>query len=351
MVTTMHDRQNQDEDFIEPGQSYEVDAFRPADAAGVTRLFRAVYGEGYPIQTFLQPTLLIEENAAHRTISTVARTAKGDIVGHNALFTSAAHPGIYESGAGAVHADYRGGHGIFTRMVNHGLELAASFPHINAAFGEPVCNHVFSQKLVEKSGFVPRALEVDLMPAAAYEKEASASGRVAAFLSFKTFRPRPHVVYVPDLYREEFGFLYEGLDDARDFRPADGGISPGKISDIRTRTFPSAGVARVAVHEPGEDFALQVEQLEGELQAKGIQVIQFWLNLAFPGAGQAAGILKNRGFFLGGVLPRWFDSDGLLMQKILKTPDWDEIHVHGDRAARILAIVKKDMGMGSGLAN
>jgi hypothetical protein len=334
--------QKHSEYFIEPGQSFEVDIFRPEDAGGVARLFRAVYGEGYPVRTFMEPKLLIEENAASRTISSVARTAKGDIVGHNALFNSAAHPGTYESGAGAVHADYRGGKGIFTRMVDHGLKVAAALPHVNVVFGEPVCNHVISQKMMEKAGYVPYALEVDLMPAAAYEKEASASGRVAAFLSFRTFRPRPHVVYLPAAYRDILGFLYQGLDDGRDFRAATAGIPSEKVSDIRPHIFDAARVARIAAHEIGADFALKAKQLETQLREKGIQVIQFWLKLTCPGVGEASDELRKQGFFLGGVLPRWFDDDGLLMQKILKRPNWEEIHVHGERAAQILELVKTD---------
>jgi hypothetical protein len=327
---------------IEPGQDWEVDLFRPEDAEGVVQIFRSVYGAGYPVRTYVDPQRLIEENAARRTISSVARTQRGDVVGHNALFNSAVHPGTYETGAGAVHAAYRGGKGIFTRMVDHGLEVAKTFPLVNAVFGEPVCNHVYSQKLTEKAGFVLRALEVDLMPAGAYEKEASAAGRVAAFLTFRTFRPRPHTVYLPAVYPEVLSFLYEGLDDERDFRLSAENIPPTTTSDIRPQVFDFAGVARVAVHEPGTNFAAELEQLEKELQDKCILVIQVWLNLACPWVGEAVETLRDRGYFLGGALPRWFDSDGLLMQKILKKPDWDGISLYTDRAAQILKLVRAD---------
>ncbi|MFH0994686.1 MAG: hypothetical protein V1844_04210 [Pseudomonadota bacterium] len=333
-TTQMHD--------IEPGQDWEVDLFRPEDAEGVVRIFRTVYGEGYPVRTYIDPQLLIEANAARRTISSVARTPRGDVVGHNALFNSAAHPGTYETGAGAVHGAYRGGKGIFTRMVDHGLEVAAAFPLINAVFGEPVCNHVFSQKLTEKAGFVLRALEVDLMPAAAYEKEASAAGRVAAFLTFRTFRPRPHAVYLPAAYRDVLHFLYENLDDDREFRISGDAVPAGIVSDIRPQFFDFAGVARVAVHEPGADFSSRLNVLEKELEDRRIQVIQIWLNLACPWVGEAIDVLISRGYFLGGALPRWFDSDGLLMQKILMKPDWDAINVYTDRAAEILKLVRQD---------
>jgi hypothetical protein len=329
-------------DAIEPGQDWDIYLFRPEDAEGVARIFRAVYGDGYPVRTYVEPRLLIEENAALRVISSVARTARGEVVGHNALYNSAADPGTYESGAGAVHAAYRGGKGIFTRMVDHGLEAATTMPQVNAVFCEPVSNHLFSQKLTDKAGFIIRALEVELMPAAAYEKEASASGRVSNFPTFRTFRARPHGVYIPKAYADVMNFLYEGLDDERDFRVSTAGLSSGKASDVRTRIFESAGVARIAVHEPGGDFAPRMKRLEEELQNRGVMVMQVWLRLACPDVGEAVDILRNQGFFLGGILPRWFDDDGMLMQKVNKTPEWDSILTYGDRAARILELVRSD---------
>lgn len=332
---------------IEPDQPWRVDLFRPEDAEGVVRLFHSVYGAGYPVRTYLEPQRLIAENAARRTISSVARTPRGDVVGHNALFASAPHPGCYESGAGAVHTAYRGGKGIFTEMVAHGLKMAEVFPEVDAVFGEPVCNHTFSQRLVIKQGFVPRALEVDLMPAEAYEKEHAAKGRVSAYLAFKTFRPRPHRVYLPAVYGEILRFFCEALDDKRDIRSTEGAAPGNDVSDIRTQVFDFASVARVAVHKPGKDFASRLESLDAELRQKGILVAQVWMNLAFPWVGGAVEALRRRGYFLGGYLPRWFDTDGLLMQKMTGTPNWGGISTYGDRAEEILKRVRSDWEAGS----
>ena len=74
---------------IQAGQDWRVSRFIPEDAPGVVSLFRSVYGDGYPVQTYMDPLLLIEENAANRTISSVAKTASGAVVGHTALFNSA----------------------------------------------------------------------------------------------------------------------------------------------------------------------------------------------------------------------------------------------------------------------
>ena len=51
--------------------------FQPADAPRIARLFYAVYGEGYPVDTYYIPERLIEENARGAIRSVVARTASG----------------------------------------------------------------------------------------------------------------------------------------------------------------------------------------------------------------------------------------------------------------------------------
>ena len=326
---------------IEPGQEWTVERFRPQDAPGVVSLFREVYGDGYPVRTYLDETLLVEENRAGRVISSVAITAGGDIVGHNALFNSAPHPGTFESGAGLVHRHYRGGHGIFTKMVAHGLAMGRE-SGVEQAFGEPVLNHPFSQRLTTSQGFVNRAVEVNLMPAAAYTKEQSARGRVSTLLDFRTLIPKPCDVHVPEEYDHLFPVFYEGMDDARNFLPSDAPLPPGTPTRMDVRTFPFAQVARMAVREAGSDFRAVMEAEEERLLAQGIRVIQVWLNTGEPWVGQASGILRQTGHFFGGVLPRWFDTDGMLMERILDEPDWDAMVIHLDRARQLTDLVRAE---------
>lgn len=327
---------------IEPGQHWTVDLFRPEDAEGVARLFLSVYGEEYPIRTYVEPARLKEENAKGVTISSVARTETGDIVGHNALFRSAPHEHIYESGAGLVDALYRGGKGIFTRLVAHGQEVAAHKFGIEAIYGESVCNHPFSQKMCHGLGWITHAVQVDLMPASAYEKEMSAQGRVSVLLDVKTLISRPHPVHIPDAYRKPLTFIYEAFDDQRRFIPSEKRLPPNTKARMQVEIFDFVRVARVAVHEAGCDFASAVDKLEQDLKKKDAQVVQVWLNLAWPWIGAAVDILRERRFFLGGLLPRWFETDGLLMQKTAQQPHWEGIHIHFDRAKRLLEMVQAD---------
>lgn len=327
---------------IEAGQEWQVSRFIAEDAPGVVNLFRSVYGDGYPVRTYMDEKLLIEENCANRTISSVAKTTDGAVVGHNALFNSAPSRGTFESGAGVVHTAYRGGKGIFAQLAVHGLGIAKEMANVQAVFGEPVCNHPFSQKLSVRVGFASRALEVDLMPAAAYEKEVSAAGRVAAFLDFKTFRGKPHTLYLPSVYSEDFRFFYEDFDDERQFRIAEAPVPAGTLTDMRPQIFAFAAVARVAIHAIGADFSTCLDTLEKNLQNEGVLVTQLWLRLDCPWVGAATEILRERGYFLGGALPRWFDSDGFLMQKIGKQPDWQGIVTVAERGAEILRRVRAD---------
>jgi hypothetical protein len=328
---------------IEPGQEWKVDLFRPEDAKGVVKLFLSVYGKGYPVKTYIDPELLIRENAAGRIISSVARTLKGDIVGHCALFCSAPYEEIREGGAGVVHAGYRGGHGIFTRLVVHGIEISAKRFGIEAVFGEPVCNHIFSQKTMNSiGGFITQTLEVDLMPSSAYETEKSATGRVSALLDFKILQPKPHRVHIPPVYQQPLTFLYSGLEDRREISEAGEKAPSGSSTRIQVDYFDFAQVSRMAVWEPGADFETVFEAEEKKALDKGAVVLQIWLNLAYPWIDAAVQVLRRKGYFLGGLLPRWFDHDGLLMQKIMKRPDWESMQIHFDRAKRIRDLVHED---------
>jgi hypothetical protein len=75
-------------------------------------------------------------------------------------------------------------------------------------------------------------------------------------------------------------------------------------------------------------------------------VIQVWSKLSWPWIGEVVGELRSRGYFLGGILPQWFDEDGLLMQKVLKRPDWGGISLYTDRAKHLLSLVREDWDRG-----
>jgi hypothetical protein len=328
--------------IIEPGQSYEMDGFRPEDAAGIVNLFRAVYGNGYPIRMFYDEKALTQGNAAGKCFSLVARTPKGDIVGVEHLFRSAPFDGAYEAGSGLVLKEYRN-QGITRNLLAFLFnQWGPKQPGIEEMYGEPVCNHTHMQKLVSKFGFTETALEVALMPAEAYDTERSASGRVAALLAFRTYAAKPHAVFLPPMYDDQLRTIYSLLKYSREISGADQELPASVVSKAHLSIFHFARVARIAMHETGSDFLDYLTNLESRAVTDNAAVLQVWLKLSDPWVGAAVEILRARNYFLGGLLPRWFDQDGVLMQKVLCEPDFEGIRLYSDGAKAIFHMVHED---------
>jgi len=334
---------NQQDKTPSPGQeAFTVDHFRPEDAEGIVRLFHAVYGEHYPIRLFYDPEAICKANAEGRYISIVARTSAGEIIGANNLYPSACCRSLYESGVGLVLKEYRS-FGVNKRILGYLYDdFIPRHPPIEEVFGEAVCNHPYMQKAIPVSRFVETAIEVALMPAEAYAKEGSAKGRVATLIAFRCYRPKPHRIYLPLPYEETLRWIYGRLDDTREIVPAGSESTGGGESRARMEVFDFARLVKIAVEEIGADLGTRIDALEREAVGRQAVVFHAWLNLAQPRVGRAVEILRERGYFFGGALPRWFDSDGLLMQKLLCPPDFEAIVLESDFAKALLEVIKND---------
>ena len=319
-----------------------VDTFHPEDAEGIVRLFHAVYGEKYPIRLFYDPAAIIIANGDGRYYSIVARTASDEVIGVDHLFPSSTTPCLFEAGVGMVLKQYRNS-GANSRMLGFLYnDVALRIPRLEEIYGEAVCNHPYMQKTLKGFNHAETAIQVALMPAETYNKESNTGGRVATLNMFRCYHPKPHRVFLPAAYEKVLRWIYEGLDDTR--YPD---ISTEKIpryaqSLAQMSIFDFAGVARIAVEGIGEEFRSHISDLEDEARKKDVVVFQVWLPATTPWIGQAVDILRDAGYFFGGALPRWFDGDGLLMQKLDCPPYFEGIVLESDFAKELLEIIKDD---------
>jgi len=321
---------------------WEVGEFRPEDAEGMVKLFRSIYGEGYPIRLFYDPEAIVAANREGRYYSVVGRTASGEIIGATNLYPSAPYPGLYESGAGLILKAYRKS-GMYRALMSYVFdELVPRKPQIEEIFGELVCNHLMSQKLLEPFPCIETAIEIALMPAEAYTKEQSAFSRVATLDVFRCNVPKPHRIFLPRAYEEILRRMYDRLDDRRDIALSDTPVLSEAVTRAEMKIFDFAGVARIAVQRIGSDFAACISGREVQARSKNAVVFQVSLNLAEPSVGSAVDILRKKGYFFGGVLPRWFDTDGLLLQKLDCPPDFEDIVLLSDFAKELLAFIRED---------
>ncbi len=322
---------------------YHIDLFKTEDAAGVVELFRDVYGEDYPIKIFYDPEALMEANRKGTYYCVVARQETGRVIGVTNLYRSAPNADLYEWGVGLTLKEMRGS-GVFNRIGDYLADVAIPSLGMGVVFGESVCNHLHSQKMVEKQSFTETALEVALMPAQIYTNEPDVKGRVAAVLQFRTYKTRPHKVFLPAPYEEELRFMYAELDDRREFGTTCGSLPSGTSCKTSLEIFDFAGTARMAFHEVGSDFEAKSLDLENQARDRNAVVFQAWLPLNQSWVGSAVEILRSRDYFLGGPLIQWFGDDGLLMQKVECDPDFDKIMLYSDRARKILDLVQEDWG-------
>lgn len=322
-----------------------IDAFQAEDAEGVVELYYEVYGDQYPVKAVYDPQELIRQSAgdAYRV---VARTEIGEVVGHIALYRSSPpNTQLYEQGQLMVRHDYRTTN-IAAHLMTYSLEELPGRYGLEQTWGEAVCNHLVTQQMTAKAGFYATALEVDLMPAEAYAKAFSRpldnTGRVATLAVFKTFKTKPQRIYLPGVYEDMLGYLYSAHDFGHDFVRSSEELASGIATRGKVAIFAGAGVARITLFETGEDFPAYMKKTEQQARAEGAVVIQVYLPLSRPYAGAVVDILRSNGYFLGGFLPRWFDDDGLLMQKVLTEPNFAGIHLYTKQAKAILGIVKQD---------
>lgn len=332
---------------IEEGQAFTIDMFRREDAAGVSRLFRAVYGEGYPARIVYNPAELVDALDKRVNIPAVARTEKGDIISYCALYRSAPNPNLYEMGRALVLPSYRGG-SILLKLTLL-LYEAAERQNIDAVFLEAVCNHTYSQKIAADAfgADSETAIEIDLMPKEAYVTEKSASGRVAAMLMFAIYKQNSQAIYIPSKYKEQLDYIFSAknirLNDKNIYLESLGNAPSYLKSAFSMEVYDFAKVARIAFSETGSDFERVFEKIEDEMLLQNMIVIQVWLKLTTPWIGSIVDILRSKGYFLGGVLPKWFGDYGLLMQKVIgQPPSWDGINLYSERAVNILNFIKAD---------
>ena len=336
----MNDKNN--DDAGNTPEKFEVGHFRPVDAQGIVQLFHAVYGEGYPIRLFYDPEAICTANREGRYISIVARDPSGGVIGVTHLYRSAPCGALYEWGVGLVLKECRN-LGINQRLadfLHH--DYIASNPEIEALFGEGVCNHVHMQKSLSLVGYAESALEVALMPAAAYTREKSAPGRVATLSCSLCCRPKPQHIFVPAQDESMLKRIYARMKDPRTIEVSKAQPPEGAISDMQMIFFDFASVARIMVLKLGDDFAQRFFELENQARTKRAVVFQVFLDMTQSWIGWGVDILRSRGYFFGGAFPRWFDGDGLLMQKLECPPDFDDIVLFSSFSKELLDYIRDD---------
>jgi fatty-acyl-CoA synthase len=145
------------------------------------------------------------------------------------------------------------------------------------------------------------------------------------------------------VYEAALRFIYDDSDFGHTLLLSAAPLPEGIPTEAALQVFAGAGVARLTFGTLGGDFEERLAELESDASAGGAVVTQVYFRLTEDCAGAAVEILRRRGYFLGGALPRWFDDDGLLMQKVRVAADFEKIFVYGKRARKLKELIRQDM--------
>ncbi len=328
-------------DGLPPGLSYALDRMRPEDAPGVARLFHEIYGGDYPVIDYYIPERLLDLNRQGRVLTVVARLPTGHIAGHIAFYRSSPpNPGVFEQGQLLVSRAYRNSTMAF-RLLARINEISHTMDQAQAFFGEAVCTHLVTQKSVSRQGYSECGLELSLMPAASYARE-GASGRVTCLLGARVDRDRRQPLFLPEAYRREAAIILSGFSLDRDIRYAATDAPEFETSEMTDRTFDFAQVRRVQVAAVGRDFPARLEAVDAAARQDALAVVQVYLDAGRPGVAFAVEALRRRGYVFGGLIPLWFGTDALMLQKPAAPPDFASINLHAARARDLLARIRAE---------
>jgi hypothetical protein len=323
-------------------EGYTIRLMQEADAPAVVALYRAVYGDHFPIKEMYDAQFIIQQQEAGLMYRVLAVEASGKVVAHHAMFRLAEnYRGLYEGGQGMVYPEYRG-KGFSNVLQNYlGRELATTVG-VEEFWGESVTNHVMMQKAALHVGVKESGIELEVMPAESYLAEQSAPGRVGAVVCHMVVKEKPHTVYLPAPYGELLRKIYENGKRVRTCEASTQPLPAGVATRVVDTHIPSASLLRLSLFEAGQDAEAVVADLLKKYLAAGTVVLQALLPLDKPWSGALTEVLNRQGFFFSALVCRWFDGDGLMLQKLVHPTRYEEMKIHSDFAKEMLQFIIQD---------
>ncbi|MDQ5986966.1 MAG: hypothetical protein CSYNP_02702 [Syntrophus sp. SKADARSKE-3] len=321
---------------------YTVRLMQEHDVQGVVSLYRAIYGNHYPIRKMYEPEYILQQQESGLMYRVVISDTSGKVVAQEALYRLAeTYQGLYEMGQVMILPEYRGS-GLNGILMSYMTKVLVPALGIEEIWGEAVTNHVFMLKTGIKFGVKETGIELDLMPAESYKTEKSALGRVSASVGHLLFQDNPHSVYLPAPYADVLKSVYEYANRKRCFEMDAQPLPEGVETRYATTFIASAGVLRITILEAGRDIEELIAGMTKKYTAEGIVVLHMFIPLNKAWCGALCDVLNRQGFFYSALMPRWFGSDGLLLQRLEQATDYSGIQLYSDFSKQLLEFIIKD---------
>jgi GNAT superfamily N-acetyltransferase len=325
-----------------PREKVVIDLFQPADAAGVSECYRAIYGDAFPLSYVYDPDEIAARNAGNDQFTVVARIPSGKIIGLIGIFRGGEDAGVFEIGQLMVLKEYRDldiGGDLFDFIVQNVVQSVG----VKVLFGEALCHHTVSQKMALEQEMHPCGLELEIMPVSvsAGSDKKQLRKRDSLLLLFSLYQDRPQTVFLPSRYVAFCSRLYDRLGAKRTIT-AQGGTPAQKTASSQSR-IAEARLLRITVTAVGQDLEQHLQEIMNSPDADQQDIVHVSFKLDDPAVEYGCTILEESGFFIGGLLPQWFGVDGLLFQKLPWIPDYSAVKLAAGEAEEMGRWVRSNM--------
>ena len=165
---------------------------------------------------------------------------------------------------------------------------------------------------------------------------------VSTVLSSIIIKDKPHTVYLPLPYAELLTAIYDNGKRSRRLESGTQAFPESATTRCADTFIAGAGVLRLTIFEAGRNVDEIITGLIRQYEAAGAVVMQVFLPLDKPWSGALTDVLNRHGFFFAALMPRWFDHDGLLLQKLVRQTDYAGIKLFSDFAKNVLKSIIRD---------
>ena len=320
----------------------DVDA---TNAQHVGTMFRAIYGEDFPARIVYEPEQLWREIRQERLFAALAFSEEDEPIAYLSFFKSAPNPRLWEAGNMMVIPAYAQTD-VAMELASYGLEqFKGKLRESDGIFGEAVCSHYFTQVNGIKSGMVDCALELNQLAGSSFKdgkNNKAGLDRISCLLHFQEFIQLTEEEYLPEQYAEQLQKLAAPLQP-RSFRVSTAVLPLSGVTDRVEQYYEVAKTWKIAVRSVADDWREFVKKTIAEAESRQVVSLQVAVNMSCPAVGAAVEVLREQGFFFCGLAPRWFGSDGVVMQKLSgMEPNFEETKLYSKTARDLLQFIRQD---------
>ncbi len=312
------------------------------NAAHVAGVFRALYGDDFPVGYVYDADRLLAELASGRLCAALACDGDERAVGYISCYRCAPNAKLWEVGNLLVVPEYSAS-SLALALTDYFLQPGNLARETNDGIvDEAVCHHYFTQVACAKAGMVDCALALDQLDGASFKQHRPETARVACLLQFLEYAETSIACHLPRCYDDILRRVLSQLAPRR-LLTADAPLPSGDKTLASDDWWEAAGTWRVSASHVGGDWAAYLERLLETARERRTISLQVVLNAEQPCIDAAVDALRRRGFFLGGLFPRWFGADGIMLQKLSgSAPDFAGIKLYGRTAKDLRDAIEAD---------